>query len=86
VLALDDTRKAMQLQLDTIKNQQKKLGEEKKYDEAKALKVEIQALEEKYQSTVKELDQLLLKMPNTAIHPDVPVGKDESENVVTKTI
>lgn len=76
----------MQLQLDTIKNQQKKLGEEKKYDEAKALKVEIQALEEKYQGTVKQLDQLLLKMPNTAIHPDVPVGKDESENVVTKTI
>ena len=86
VLTLDDTRKAMQLQLDTIKNQQKKLGEEKKYDEAKALKVEIQALEEKYQSTVKELDQLLLKMPNTAIHPDVPVGKDESENIVTKTV
>jgi len=84
VLALDDTRKSMQLQLDTIKNQQKKLGEEKKYDEAKALKVEIQVLEEKYQSTVKELDQLLLKMPNTALHPSVPIGKDETENVVMK--
>lgn len=24
-------------------------------------------------------------MPNTALHPDVPIGKDESENVVVKT-
>jgi tetratricopeptide (TPR) repeat protein len=50
---------------------------EKKYDEAKALKTEIQALEEKYQVLTKDLDADLLKMPNTAIHPDVPVGKNE---------
>ncbi len=25
-------------------------------------------------------------MPNTSIHPDVPVGKDDSENIVIKTI
>ena len=84
ILLLDDQRKILQLQIDTTKNHQKKLGEEKKYDEAKALKTEIQALEEQYQTIIKELDQHLLKMPNTAIHPDVPVGKDESENVVTK--
>ncbi len=86
VLALDDQRKTLQLQIDTTKNQQKKYGEEKKYEEAKALKTEIQALEEQYETIVKELDLQLLKMPNTAIHADVPVGKDDSENVVTKTI
>lgn len=25
-------------------------------------------------------------MPNTALHPDVPVGKDETENVVAKVV
>jgi len=24
-------------------------------------------------------------MPNTSLHPDVPEGKDDSENVVVKT-
>ena len=24
-------------------------------------------------------------MPNTALHPGVPIGKDETENVVVKT-
>ena len=33
---------------------------------------------------VAELDKDLLTMPNTALHPDVPIGKDESENVVSK--
>ena len=74
----------MQLQIDTIKNRQKKLGEEKKYEEAKALKVEIQTLETTYQGVVDQLNQELLKMPNTSIHPEVPIGKDESENVVLK--
>jgi len=41
-------------------------------------------LEDQYQKVVAELDKELLTMPNTALHPDVPVGKDESENVVTK--
>lgn len=42
-------------------------------------------MEEQYASLVAELDQELLKLPNTAIHPAVPVGKDEHENVVVKT-
>lgn len=46
--------------------------------------MEIQTLEEQYTEIVSELDKKLLTMPNTAIHPDVPVGKDESENVVLK--
>jgi seryl-tRNA synthetase len=43
-------------------------------------------LESKYEEIVKELDLQLLKMPNTAIHPDIPVGKDDTENVVAKTV
>lgn len=42
-------------------------------------------MEEQYETVVKELNAELLKMPNTALHPDVPVGKDDSENVVVKT-
>jgi seryl-tRNA synthetase len=42
-------------------------------------------LEQQYDTIVKELNIELLKMPNTALHHDVPIGKDDSENVVVKT-
>ncbi len=84
ILAKDDKRKELQKQIDEMKFQQKQLAEKKDYDWAKALKSTIQWLEDQYQKVVAELDKELLTMPNTALHPDIPVGKDESENVVTK--
>lgn len=86
ILAKDDERKNLQKQIDDLKFQQKKFGEEKKYDEAKALKTEIQAKEEEYKTIVENLNNELLKMPNTAIHPDAPVGKNDLENIVIKTV
>jgi seryl-tRNA synthetase len=41
-------------------------------------------LEDQYEIIVKALNAELLKMPNTALHPNVPIGKDETENVVVK--
>jgi seryl-tRNA synthetase len=41
-------------------------------------------LEDQYQIIVAQLDKELLTLPNTSLHPSVPIGKDESENVVVK--
>jgi hypothetical protein len=38
VIQKDDLRKQLQKEIDDLKFQQKKFGEEKKYEEAKALK------------------------------------------------
>lgn len=85
LLDLDDQRKNFQKQIDDLKFQQKKLGEEKKYEEAKALKWEIQTIEESYKTVVEQFDTMMLTMPNF-IAPTVPEGKDDSENVVVKTV
>lgn len=85
LLDLDDQRKNLQKQIDDLKFQQKKLGEEKKYEEAKTLKTEIQTLEESYKTVVEQFDTMMLTMPNF-IAPTVPEGKDDSENVVVKTV
>lgn len=85
VLAKDDQRKEFQQKIDTLKFQQKELAAKKDYDGAKALKGEIQWLEDQYKTLVADLDKDMLSMPNTALHPDVPVGKDDSENVVVKS-
>ncbi len=84
ILAKDDQRKELQKQIDDMKFQQKQLAEKKDYEWAKWLKIDIQKLEDQYQIVVAELDKELLTMPNTALHKDVPLGKDETENVVVK--
>ena len=84
ILAKDDQRKELQLKVDTMKFQQKQLWEKKDFEWAKALKGEIQWLEDQYKLLVEEVNKDMLTMPNTALHADVPIGKDESENVVVK--
>lgn len=85
ILTKDDQRKEFQQKIDAMKFQQKELAAKKDYDGAKALKWEIQWLEEQYDAIVVELNKDLLTMPNTALYSGVPIGKDESENVVVKT-
>ena len=85
ILAMDDQRKALQLEIDQTKAQQKQLAAQQDYEGAKALKTKIQELETQHNEVVKTLDTQLLKMPNTSLHVDVPEGKDDSENVVVQT-
>lgn len=85
ILAMDDQRKALQLEIDQTKAQQKQLAAQQDYEWAKALKTKIQELETQHNEVVKTLDTQLLKMPNTSLHVDVPEGKDDSENVVVQT-
>ena len=84
ILALDDKRKALQLEIDQTKAQQKQLAAQKDYEGAKNLKIQIQELESQHTQVDTELKSWLLKMPNTALHPEVPEGKDDSENVVVQ--
>lgn len=84
ILAKDEQRKELQQKLDALKFQQKELWAKKDFEWAKALKSEIQWLENQYQKIIEELHKDILTMPNTSLHPDVPIGKDESENVVVK--
>lgn len=85
ILAKDDQRKQLQLQVDSMKFQQKQLWDKKDFEWAKALKGEIQWLEQQYDKIIEELNKDILTMPNTSLHADVPIGKDESENVVVKS-
>ncbi len=84
ILRLDDERKVLQQDIDSKKNEQKLAGKSGDYEKAKTMKVEIQNLEEQYSVLLEELHALNLKMPDF-VHPDVPVGKSEEDNVVVET-
>ncbi len=95
VLALDDLRKEVQTQLDTLLNERNTLSDEignlfkqGKGQEANQLKARVQtikeaadALEIKLQETKADLDALLVALPNIP-HSSVPEGKTPEDNTV----
>jgi seryl-tRNA synthetase len=85
ILTLDDQRKSLQQQIDTLKFQQKELASKQDYEGAKTLKADIQTMEADYTQLMKTLNAQLLTLPNF-ISPNVPEGKDDSENVEIKKV
>jgi len=57
----------------------------KKVEEAKNIPKEIQKLEAQVEERKEKVNQLLLSLPNL-LHESVPVGKDESANVVVRVV
>ncbi len=95
LLGLDDDRKNTQTELDRVRNESniksKEIGElykQGKREEAEAKKAEIGSLKnneatlkDRLQSTMSELEQLLLSVPNVP-HPSVPTGNTDEDNEV----
>ncbi len=97
VLELDQERRALLVEVEELRARRnagsKQVGQmmrEGRRAEAEALKAELAAageriplLEERLRQVDAELQDALLRIPNLP-HPSVPVGKDESENVVVR--
>ena len=57
---------------------------EKAQERGRALRAEIQTLEDEVNKLDDQLEELLLQIPNIP-QPDVPLGKDDTENVTMRT-
>lgn len=98
IIALDDRRKALQTELDANLAEQNKLAKEigqlfkeGKAEEANAakertagMKESSKKLEEQKEAAEKELNELLVTLPNFP-HESVPVGKTPEDNEVVRT-
>jgi len=82
IIKLDDERKSLQYEIDQLKHQQKQAWDDRNIQLASQLKTTIQQKTQQAESVKQTLEEKLLQLPNF-IHPDVPKGKDESENVVS---
>jgi seryl-tRNA synthetase len=82
LLELDTQKRADLTAIEALKAQKNKLGKDN-IEEAKQIKEKIKSLEPKLQETEKKLIELLRKLPNIPFD-DVPVGKDDSENIVLR--
>lgn len=90
LLKLDEERRSAILKIDDLKARRNKLAEAMKkernpemIEESRKNKEEVVGLEKKLEETVAEYEKLLLSVPNV-VADDVPVGRDESGNVVLR--
>ena len=87
ILRLDAERRQKILQLEDLRHARKEAAREKKRispDEGRELRAKIKVLEDEVRSSDKQLEELLLQVPNVP-HPSVPVGKDENDNIVVRS-
>jgi seryl-tRNA synthetase len=86
ILGLDMQRRQKVGELDSLRQQRKALSKEreKAQERGRELRAEIQTLEEEVRQLDEQLENLLLQVPNVPL-PEVPVGKDESDNVQVRS-
>jgi seryl-tRNA synthetase len=86
ILRLDVERRQNIVKLDALRQERKTLSKEreKAQERGRALRTEIQALEDEAKKLDEKLSDLLLQIPNIP-RPDVPLGKDDTENVTVRT-
>ncbi|UCE16090.1 MAG: serine--tRNA ligase [Candidatus Bathyarchaeota archaeon] len=76
-------RKVMTAEIASLKKKGEDVG--KRLEEARKIPEKIEKLEKQVKKYKESTDRILLGLPNI-LHESVPVGKDESENVVVKTL
>ncbi len=89
ILELDHQRRQKILELETFRHTRKEAARQsqmgkKNVTEARRLRDKIRTLEEETRSLDSQLEELLLQVPNMP-HPSVPLGRDETDNVVVRT-
>ena len=84
ILELDKEKRRLIQEIEGLKAEQNKLGKGG-LEKARELKEKIKTLEPELEKVEKEFNELFLQIPNLPLD-DVPIGKDESENKVIKTV
>ena len=82
-LVIDQKWREFVKKIDDARAKQKDLSEKRKIEEAKGVKTQIQIWEEELKTIETDRTDLLYIIPNLPAD-DVPVGKDESKNVVLR--
>ncbi len=86
ILELDSERRKKIVELEDLRHERKEAAKERKKDkeEGRDLRVMIKSLEDEVRIIDDQLTDLLLQLPNIP-HSSVPVGKDETENIVVRS-
>ncbi len=84
-LGLDEKNRVLEQEIEKLNSERKKTAREKNIKHGKEIREQLVNLEEKKRTVQNELNELFLKLPNLPL-PEVPLGKDESENVILREV
>ena len=87
ILRLDNERRLKITELEELRRSRKQTAKERQADaaeEGRALRVKIRELEDTLKTIEEKLNDDLLQMPNIP-SPDVPIGKDDTDNPIVRT-
>lgn len=85
ILELDQERRQKTLELENLRHARKEAARGKKsINEGRSLRAKIRILEEEVRKLDKQLEELLLQVPNIP-QPTVPSGKDENDSIVVRS-
>jgi len=87
ILELDLEHRRKVLELESFRHVRKEVARERKAEaipEGRGLRAKIRAVEEDVRSLDKQLEELLLQVPNIP-HPSVPLGRDDRDNIVVRS-
>jgi len=89
ILQLDSERRQKVLELEGFRHDRRETARQRRasketIEEGRELRAKIRALEEEVRTLDKQLEELLLQVPNIP-HPTVPLGKDETDDVVVRS-
>jgi len=84
LLKLDEEKRELMKKVEDIKSEKKKLGKDDR-DKASKLKDEEKKIEKTLNEKNELLEMIMMDIPNIPLD-SVPVGKDESENKVIRTV
>lgn len=85
ILKLDQEKIKLDQQLQVLYQQRNQYAKKKNIEKWSEIKADISKLEPQVKEISRQLTELLLRVPNIPLE-DVPVWKDESENIILKTV
>jgi len=86
ILSLDIERTSLLQKIENLRAERNKISKKptaKNIKRGKEIKEELKILEPQFKTVDQDLNRALWNLPNM-LHPEVPLGKDESENVVIR--
>jgi len=85
ILDFDEQNRGLEKEIENLNIERKKAANKKDIKKGKEIKIKLAELESEKKVTSEKLNELLRKLPNLPL-PEVPIGKDETENVVLREV
>jgi len=85
VLDFDEQNRRLEKEVENLNIERKKAANKKDIKKGKEIKIKLNELESEKKAASEKLEELLKKLPNLPL-PEVPIGKDETENEVLREV